>query len=676
MGNSIRVLMVEDSEYDAFLILRELKKGGFEPITERVETTEIMSRALQMKEWDIVISDYVMPQFSGLDVLKILKEAKKDIPCIVVSGKKGEDVAVDVMKAGADDYILKDDLRRLVPSIKKELKEAEIRRERKRMEESLKKSQEEIFEKNKELSDLLKKVEDAKKEWEATMNCLDDMIMLVDTKGRIKRCNKAVKKFIGLSEEEILGKRWKELFFSVIEKDVTYSQDRYSFFHRPSKRYFILSSYSFSPNGKETETVISMKDFTELRMATEALELTNETIDRERMEFHHALEEIFSLIQQVISKKDVSVRFKNPNLKRCYEILDCVEDTCPCHGKEAMRCWQMVGTSSNSPKSCVFIDKNKIKDCVECTVFKFATPDPIYQISEHFNNMMQILEIKNNELEKAYKELKSAQSQILQQEKMASIGQLAAGIAHEINNPVGFIMSNLNSLQKYCDRFVDFIKAQEDAIKEISLYQLKAELIDRLKKYKKSQKIEYMMEDVHDLIKESIEGAERVKRIVQDLKSFSRVDEAEFKMADINEGLESTINIVWNELKYKVTLKKDYGDIPLTKCNPGQLNQVFMNILVNSAQSIEKKGEIHVKTWHKDEDIYISISDTGCGIPRENINRIFEPFFTTKEVGKGTGLGLSIAYDIVKKHKGEIIVQSEIGKGTTFIIKIPIVGEK
>ncbi|MGQ9570976.1 MAG: sensor histidine kinase [Thermodesulfovibrionales bacterium] len=201
-------------------------------------------------------------------------------------------------------------------------------------------------------------------------------------------------------------------------------------------------------------------------------------------------------------------------------------------------------------------------------------------------------------------------------------------------------------------------------------------MIDRLKKYKKSQKIEYMMEDVHDLIKESIEGAERVKRIVQDLKSFSRVDEAEFKMADINEGLESTINIVWNELKYKVTLKKDYGDIPLTKCNPGQLSQVFMNILVNSAQSIEKKGEILVKTWHKDEDIYISISDTGCGIPREYIKRIFEPFFTTKEVGKGTGLGLSIAYDIVKKHKGEIIVQSEIGKGTTFIIKIPIVGEK
>ncbi len=676
MGESIRVLMVEDSEYDAFLILRELKKGGFEPITERVETAETMSKALQMKEWDIVISDYVMPQFSGLDVLKILKEAKKEIPCIIVSGKMGEDIAVDVMKAGADDYILKDNLKRLVPSIKKELKESEIRRERKRMEESLKRSQEEILEKNKELSILLKKVENAKKEWETTMNCLDDMIIVVDSEGRIKRFNTAVKKFTGFSEEEIIGKSWAELLLTEIEKDATYTRDRYSFFHRPSKRYFILNTYPFSENGEDTETVISLKDFTELKMATEALELTNATIDKQRREFQHAVDEIFSLIQQVITKKDVCVRFKNPNLKRCYEILSCVDETCPCYGKEAVRCWQMVGTSSNSQERCVFIDKNKMEDCVECTVFKFATPDPIYQIGEHFNNMMQILELKNNELERAYKELKSAQSQILQQEKMASIGQLAAGIAHEINNPVGFIMSNLNSLQKYCDRFVDFIKVQEEAIKEISPNHLKDELIDRLKEYKKSQKIEYMMEDVHDLIKESIEGAERVKRIVQDLKSFSRVDEAEFKMADINAGIESTINIVWNELKYKVTLKKEYGDIPLTKCNPGQLNQVFMNILVNSAQAIEKKGEIHVKTWHKDKDIYISISDTGCGIPRENINKIFEPFFTTKEVGKGTGLGLSIAYDIVKKHKGEITVQSEVGKGTTFVIKIPIVEEK
>ena len=160
---------------------------------------------------------------------------------------------------------------------------------------------------------------------------------------------------------------------------------------------------------------------------------------------------------------------------------------------------------------------------------------------------------------------------------------------------------------------------------------------------------------------------------MQGLKSFSRVDEAEEHiLADINECLESTLNIVWNELKYKATVTKQYGNLPHANCNPQQLNQVFMNLLVNAAHAIEKQGEIAIKTWQQDRSIFVSISDTGCGIAEENLSRIFEPFFTTKEVGKGTGLGLSISYDIVKKHAGELTVQSELGKGTIFTIQLPI----
>jgi PAS domain S-box-containing protein len=286
--------------------------------------------------------------------------------------------------------------------------------------------------------------------------------------------------------------------------------------------------------------------------------------------------------------------------------------------------------------------------------------------------------LENHEqLEKAYNDLKSAQSRILQQEKMASIGQLAAGIAHEINNPTGFIMSNLGSLRKYTDKLSKFIKLQSEAINDLAKDTERqgtgeAEILKKLDETKRALKIDYILDDMGNLVKESFEGADRVKMIVQDLKIFSHIDVAAFAMADINKGLESTINIVWNELKYKATVRKEYGDIPLTKCNPGQLSQVFMNILVNAAQAIEKEGMITIKTYNDESYIYISISDTGGGIPEENVNRIFEPFFTTKEVGKGTGLGLSIAYDIVKKHNGEINVQSEIGRGTTFTIKIPI----
>lgn len=279
-------------------------------------------------------------------------------------------------------------------------------------------------------------------------------------------------------------------------------------------------------------------------------------------------------------------------------------------------------------------------------------------------------------LEGAYEELKTAQSRILQQEKMASIGQLAAGVAHEINNPVGFIMSNLNSLSRYADKIAEFVNAQAERIRSEAARDAEhfsALLVD-MNERKAAIKLDYLLSDLKDIIRESLDGAERVKRIVQDLKSFARVDEAGMKMSDINAGIESTIAIVWNEIKYKATLEKELGDIPLTMCNPGQLNQVFVNILVNAAQAIQDSGVITVKTWCEHEMIHISISDTGSGIPEDVRNRIFEPFYTTKDVGKGTGLGLSIVYDIVKKHNGNIQIESELGKGTTFVITVPVIG--
>lgn len=284
------------------------------------------------------------------------------------------------------------------------------------------------------------------------------------------------------------------------------------------------------------------------------------------------------------------------------------------------------------------------------------------------------LEEKNRELEKAYADLKGAQAQILRQEKMASIGQLAAGVAHEINNPVGFVMSNLNTLLKFNDKLTEFIRIQSDALEDIAGGRCSvAEAIDKVKDLRNKMKIEYIVDDLKNLINESIDGMQRMKHIVQDLKSFARDDDSKHVTADINKGLESTINVVWNELKYKATLSKEYGELPFTVCNPGQLNQVFMNLLVNAAQAIEKHGEIAVKTWPEGRYICVSIADTGSGMPPEITNKIFEPFFTTKEVGKGTGLGLSIAYDIVKKHNGELTVESEVGKGSTFTIRIPVI---
>ncbi len=289
-------------------------------------------------------------------------------------------------------------------------------------------------------------------------------------------------------------------------------------------------------------------------------------------------------------------------------------------------------------------------------------------------NALTELEGKNQELESAYREQKESQKKIIQQEKMASIGQLAAGVAHEINNPMGFIISNLNSLNKYLARIPEFIKIQSEVIDQLSRNadEHRQTAVNGAAESRRALKIDYIVEDSQSLIKESLDGADRVKRIVQDLKNFSRIDEPEYSLADLNKTMESTLNIVWNELKYKAAVKKEYGDMPMTLCNAGQLGQVFMNILLNAAQSIEEFGEIAVRTFRDGKDACVTISDTGCGIPEDQLGRIFEPFYTTKEIGKGTGLGLSIVYDIVKKHEGDIEVTSEPGKGTTFIIKVPI----
>ena len=278
---------------------------------------------------------------------------------------------------------------------------------------------------------------------------------------------------------------------------------------------------------------------------------------------------------------------------------------------------------------------------------------------------------KNLRLNEALAALKRSQAKVLHQEKMASIGQLAAGVAHEINNPIGFINSNLSTLGKYLARIEGFLAVQSECIAAGA----PPEQVESVRKQQAGLKIDYILKDLEDLVRESLEGAERVRSIVADLKSFSRVDQSDYQQADINECLRSTINIARNEIKYKATLKTEMGEIPRTCCYPQQMNQVFMNLLVNAAHAIEDQGVITVRSWEENGYICVSVDDTGQGIPEANLNRIFDPFFTTKEAGKGTGLGLSITYDIVKKHKGEITVRSEPGKGTVFTVRIPVVEE-
>ncbi|MFA6313349.1 MAG: ATP-binding protein [Sterolibacterium sp.] len=263
-------------------------------------------------------------------------------------------------------------------------------------------------------------------------------------------------------------------------------------------------------------------------------------------------------------------------------------------------------------------------------------------------------------------QLAEAHSQLLQSEKMASIGQLAAGVAHEINNPVGFVNSNLSTLQRYVDDMLQVLSAYERSEAEMT-----ETTRSTLAALKQQVDIAYLRDDIGNLLTESIEGLQRVKRIVLDLKSFSHADSSHKQLANLEQGLDSTLNVVWNELKYKADVVKEYGGIPTIECILPQLNQVFMNLLMNAVQAIEVHGQITVRTGQEGENVWVEVADTGSGIDPGHLERVFDPFFTTKPVGSGTGLGLSLSYGIVQQHGGRIEVKSQPGEGSTFRVWLP-----
>jgi two-component system NtrC family sensor kinase len=302
-----------------------------------------------------------------------------------------------------------------------------------------------------------------------------------------------------------------------------------------------------------------------------------------------------------------------------------------------------------------------------------ALRDSRDQLEERVRSRTADLQTANETLltEKAHQavligKLEAAQNQLLQSEKMATIGQLAAGVAHEINNPVSFVNSNLGALQRHTDGMLKLLAAY--ACVESSLAQ---EALADIEQLKQEIDVAYLSDDIGELLAESLDGLQRVKRIVQDLKDFSHVDESERQWADLEAGIESTLRVVWNELKYKAEVVKEFSGIPPIECLPSQLNQVFMNLLVNASHAIGEHGRITIRTGQDAATVWVEVEDNGSGIEQQHLGRIFEPFFTTKPVGKGTGLGLSLSYGIVQKHGGSITVSSERGRGTLFRVVLP-----
>lgn len=309
-----------------------------------------------------------------------------------------------------------------------------------------------------------------------------------------------------------------------------------------------------------------------------------------------------------------------------------------------------------------------------------SSPGMWWLLQDHSDVMRAQEELVRNyrNIKESNARLEEAQNQLLQSEKLASIGQLAAGVAHEINNPIGFVNSNLGTLRRYAEQLL--------ALTQAYARRAPAPADAELAALRQAVDLDFIGEDLPALLDESEDGLSRVRKIVQDLKDFSRVDHSDWEQADLNAGLESTLNVVMNEVKYRADVRRDYGALPPVRCRAGQLNQVFMNLIVNAAHAMppDRRGVITLSTGvqgRTDADgategdwVWVEVADDGCGMSPDVQRRVFEPFYTTKPVGQGTGLGLSMSFSIVQKHGGRIELQSAPGEGTRFRVWVPVAG--
>ncbi len=314
------------------------------------------------------------------------------------------------------------------------------------------------------------------------------------------------------------------------------------------------------------------------------------------------------------------------------------------------------------------VDKTAIKNILNASITEINEQKKIIEEGkEEVDKQHKLIEIKNKELNTLLDDLKEAQQQLVMSEKMASLGQLTAGVAHEINNPINFVSANVKPLKEDLADIIDSIYEYKRVIKELGLEDAFAKAEEK----NQQKDLEFTLTEVKELLKGIEDGAQRTSEIVKGLRNFSRLDQNVVKLACVNNGLDSTLTILHSSYKDTITINRDYAALPEIPCLPGEINQVFMNILSNAIHAIKGKGRIDIKTTMDETFVIVKIKDSGCGMPKEVQDKIFEPFFTTKDVGKGTGLGLSISYGIIKKHRGSIDVVSTLDQGTEFIIKLP-----
>ena len=531
---------------------------------------------------------------------------------------------------------------------------------------------------------LQQQIENSRREWMDIFDTVPDPIFLHDAGFRILRANRAYAKQAGKPFKEIIGQPYWKIFpqldepLSSCTRALQKAEVTEDLYLENGEFYTSRSLAVRNEQGAYKNSIHIMHNITErkkieaeMRIAATAFESQDGMVVTDA---NNAILRVNRAFTEITGYTAEEVLGKNPRLLKSgrhdaafyAEMWGSIQHTGAWHGE----LWNRRKNGEIYPER---VTMTAVKDDSGKITHFIATLRDITERKQHEEYLKAQFEYTtkmNTQLVELNKQLSQAQNHLLQSEKMASIGLLAAGVAHEINNPIGYVNSNIGTLEKYLVNIFALLARYEQAEALMQGHGLE---LEELRQFKNKIDLGYLRDDIKALLAESHQGLERVKKIVIDLKDFSRSGaEEEWAWVDIRQGLESTLSIVWNELKYKCEVEKEYATLPQIYCMPSQLNQVFMNLLVNAAQAIEEYGIITIRTGQENDQVWVEIADTGKGIPAENMPHLFDPFFTTKPVGVGTGLGLSVSYSIVQKHHGRIEVKSEVGKGTAFRVWLPV----
>ena len=600
MGRKLRVLMVEDSEDDALLMLQELERSGYDPEVERVEMEDAMSEALDRGGWDVIIADYSLPNFSGLGALRLMQEKGIDLPLLMVSGKMEEDTAVEVMKAGAQDFITKDKMSRLSVAIERELSEAGVRKEQKRLEEESQKS-------NEMIRDILQSISDG--------------FMVLDNDLVVMYFNRAAEDLLGRKKEEVIG---RNLFDAFPEARGSIFEEKYTWVAKEKKPVSFETYFGIEPYKNWYDVrVYPQKDgiavyfqvVTERKKAEMAL---RDSEEKYRMFFENAAD-----LVAVVSPEG---KFLSMNKKFEEESGYCRDEML---GKNVFTCG--IVSKASVPKMMTAMGKILIDKEAPVIEVEGVTKDGM-AIPYELKGIPLKKEGKVIAIQATLRNL-TYRKKVETAQRLAQMGEMMADMAHEIKNPLQVISG----------------RAQ-------------IALMEGPK-----------MESVKEGLEIILEQCNRMNDLIQRFLYFSKPAKGDFKEIDINESLEYVLHLIEHPYSLRnINIKKEYATSPpKLKIDEKRMHEVFLNLVNNSADAMPPEGgTITVHTQVEGDNIRVDIKDTGSGMPEEDLKKIFDSFFTTKE--KGTGLGVPLCYNIIKAHHGDLKFESEVGKGTTATIYLPI----